>query len=287
MTADLVVFFAHPVDGHQQVERNGSRPAFAEVDDPVGQETVGGNVQQRGLNRVYWDLRNDATKTPRMRTKPMNDAEFTMDADGTRAAPGFGTLAVLMPPGRYTVKLTVDGPSFTQPLEVRKDPNEAASEPEIKATTDQLIAMQADINSTVDVLNTTEAVRAQIVTLQAQLLNDQKNADIRSQVDALEQKMIGLVQRIVDPRLTGRGQDEVRYPAKAGAQLNYLASGMAASDFTPTAQQREVGAVLDKQVKDNRATFDQLIARDLAALNDLLKKRGLKPIEITVPPVVF
>ena len=39
-----------------------------------------------------------------MRTKPMYDAEFTMDADGTRPAPGFGTLSVLMPPGRYTVK---------------------------------------------------------------------------------------------------------------------------------------------------------------------------------------
>ena len=28
-----------------------------------------------------------------------------------------------MPPGRYTVKLTVGGQSFTQPLEVLKDPN--------------------------------------------------------------------------------------------------------------------------------------------------------------------
>jgi hypothetical protein len=244
-------------------------------------------TQQRGLNRVYWDLRNDATKTPRMRTKPMNDVEFTMDPDGTRAAPGFGTLAVLMPPGRYTVKLTVDGRAFTTPLDVRKDPNEAVSEQEIQASTDQLVAAQADLNNTVEVLNTTEVVRAQIVTLQAQLLNDRNNADIKTQADALEQKMLGLVQKIIDPRLTGRGQDEVRYPAKAGAQLNYLANGMAASDYTPTAQQREVNVVLDKQVKDNRATFDQLIARDLAALNDLLKKRGLKPIDITVPPVVF
>jgi photosystem II stability/assembly factor-like uncharacterized protein len=262
-------------------------PAIAIVDAAGKTVRMLQGTQQRGLNRVNWDLRDDATKTPRMRTKPMNDVEFTMDPDGTRAAPGFGTLAVLMPPGRYTVRLTVDGRAFTQPLEVRKDPSESVTEQEIKATTDQLIAMQADINNTVDVLNTTEVVRAQIVTLSAQLLNDRNNADIKTQVDALEQKMLGLVQKIIDPRLTGRGQDEVRYPAKVGAQLNYLANGMAASDFTPTAQQREVNVVLDKQVKDNRATFDQLIARDLAALNDLLKKRGLKPIDITVPSVVF
>ena len=136
-------------------------------------------------------------------------------------------------------------------------------------------------------LNTTEVVRAQIVTLQAQLLSDRNNADIKAQADALEQKMLGLVERIIDPRLTGHGQDAVRYPAKLGTQLNYLADCIAASDFAPTAQQHEVNAVLGKQVKDNRATFDQLIARDLAALNDLLKKRGLKPIDIAVPPVVF
>jgi photosystem II stability/assembly factor-like uncharacterized protein len=244
-------------------------------------------TERPGLNRVYWDLRNDATKTPRMRTKPMNDIEFAMDADGTRAAPGFGTLAVLMPPGRYTVKLTAGGETITTSLDVRKDPNESVSEQEIKASTDQLIAAQADINNTVDVLNTTEVVRAQIVTLQAQLLSDRNNADIKAQADALEQKMLGLVERIIDPRLTGHGQDAVRYPAKLGTQLNYLADGIAASDFAPTAQQHEVNAVLGKQVKDNRATFDQLIARDLAALNDLLKKRGLKPIDIAVPPVVF
>ena len=259
-----------------------------EVVDAAGKtvRTMRG-TQQRGLNRVYWDLRNDATRTPRMRTKPMNDPEFTMDPDGTRAAPGFGTLAVLMPPGRYTVKLTVDGQSFTQPLEVRRDPNERTTEQDIKASTDQLLALQADINNSADVLNSTEVVRAQIVTLQAQLLNDRKNADVKAQVDALEQKMLGLVGKIVDPRLTGRGQDEVRYPARAGAQLNYLANGIAGSDFAPTTQQREVSGVLDKEVKENRATFDQIIARDLAALNDLLKKRGLKTIDITVPPVVF
>src|SRR6478672_7597363 len=36
-----------------------------------------------GLTRVYWDLRKETTRSPRMRTKPMFDAEFTMDSDGT------------------------------------------------------------------------------------------------------------------------------------------------------------------------------------------------------------
>jgi hypothetical protein len=41
-------------------------------------------TRKAGLNRVWWNLNNEPTKTPKLRTKPMYNAEFTMDADGTR-----------------------------------------------------------------------------------------------------------------------------------------------------------------------------------------------------------
>ena len=50
-----------------------------------------------GLNRVTWDLRNEATKPARMRTKPLYDEPFELDSNGTRDAPGFGPISVLMP----------------------------------------------------------------------------------------------------------------------------------------------------------------------------------------------
>jgi hypothetical protein len=71
----------------------------------------------------------------------------------------------------------------------------------------------------------------------------------------------------------------VRYPVKLGGQLNYLAGGISASDFTPTAQQREVDGVLAKQVKDTRAALQAVIQNDLAKLNVLLRSKGLKTID--------
>jgi len=50
-----------------------------------------------GINRVYWNLRNDSSKVARLRTKPLYNAEFQVDRDSTRSAPGVGGQA---PPGR-------------------------------------------------------------------------------------------------------------------------------------------------------------------------------------------
>jgi hypothetical protein len=110
---------------------------------------------------------------------------------------------------------------------------------------------------------------------------------VKTRVDSVEQKMITVEQNIVDLRMTGRGQDEVRWPVKLGGQLGYLAGNIGASDFTPTKQQGEVHAVLQKNEKDTRAALEQVMNKDLAALNALLKGRGLKTIDVELPKVVF
>jgi photosystem II stability/assembly factor-like uncharacterized protein len=241
-------------------------------------------TRKAGVNRVWWNLNNESTKTPKLRTKPMYDAEFTMDADGTRPAPGFGTFSVQVPPGRYTVKLTVDGKSFTQPLEIRKDPNSAATLADIKASSDLLFAMQASANATTDMLHTMEAVRSQVATMNTV---SSTPADVKAAGDSLDRKFIDVEQTIVDLRLTGRGQDEVRWPVQLGGQLSYLAGGIGSSDFAPTTQQRGVNEILVKQMRSTRATLEQLMRKDLPAFNALLRSRGLKTIDVTLPAVVF
>ena len=207
-----------------------------------------------------------------------------MDSEGTRPAPGFGTFTVQMPPGRYTVKLTVDGKSFTQPLEVRRDPNSSATLADIKGSTDLLLAMQATANATVDMLHSIEAVRSQVATMNTV---SSTPADVKSAGDSLDRKFVDVEQTIVDLRLTGRGQDEVRWPVKLGGQLSYLAGGIGSSDFAPTTQQRGVNDVLVKQMRATRAALEQLMNKDLATFNALLRAKGLKTIDVTLPAVVF
>jgi hypothetical protein len=243
--------------------------------------------RQPGLHRVSWDLRNEATRSPRMRTKPMYNPEFQLDADGTRAAPGFGSFSVLMPPGRYTVRLTVDGQTLSQPLDVRKDPNSFVTDQDIVASTSLLLRMQNDLSATADLLNTIETVRAQLQSLSADLANDRRNANVRVRGDSLESRFSALANTIIDLRMTGRGQDGVRWPVRLGGRISYLAGNIGSSSFAPTRQQGDVHVELQKQVRDTRSALETLMNRDLAAFNALLRSRGLKPIDVVMPPVVF
>jgi photosystem II stability/assembly factor-like uncharacterized protein len=253
-------------------------PVTVDVQDASGTtiRTIHDSSTRAGLNRTSWDLRNTATRGPRLRTKPVNDDEFEMARDGTRDAAGFGTISVLMPPGRYTAKLTANGQTLTQSFDVLRDPNQAETLADIKAATDALLALQKDHRAAAEMLGTIENVRAQIESLGGE---SNTTADIRQAGDTLEHKFMAVEGQLIDLRLTGRGQDEVRYPVMAAGQLSWLAGGIGASDFTPTSQQREVTGILSTKVRDTRSALDRLLQRDLAAFNGMLKAKGLKTID--------
>ncbi|MBI4521968.1 MAG: sialidase, partial [Gemmatimonadetes bacterium] len=102
---------------------------------------------QAGSNRVYWDLEGEPTQEARARTKPLYADWVELGRDGTRSMDGVGRMSILMPPGRYTVKLSVAGRELTQPLEVRKDPNSGGSEQEVQAQMPLLNDIYNDVNT--------------------------------------------------------------------------------------------------------------------------------------------
>ena len=230
--------------------------------------------------RVWWDLRTDSTPPARLRTPPLYAPDVRLGTEGWRPAPGIGTLAVLMPPGTYTVKLSVGGQEFSQPLVVLKDPNSGGSEQEIATQDSLLFDLQSDFGATVGLINQIEMVRSQLVTLRSVLAADRAAADIRAAADSLEQKFITVEEDLHQLRLTGRGQDEVRWPAKLAAQISYLAGGVSAADFAPTQQQREVRQLLGQQLRASRTRFDQLVAQDLAQFNTLLKQKNVPNVVV-------
>jgi len=89
----------------------------------------------------------------------------------------------------------------------------------------------------------------------------------------------------VDLRLTGNGQDGVRFAAALLSNLSYLAGGLHNGDFRPTNQQVEVQALLRELVRTNVAAIDALLAGDLNALNAMLKAKNV-PNVIGGPGVV-
>ena len=234
-------------------------------------------TKNAGVNRIYWDLRNEPTKESRMRVQPLYGDWVEVPPEG-RPAPGLGRFSVLMPPGTYTVKLSVGGQEFTQPLEVRLDPNSGGSLEEVRTQVARLLDLQADLNAAVDMYNQTELIRAQVQHLNRTLAADGDNADIRAAADSLEQKFVGFEENLHQLRLTGRGQDGVRWPIKLAGRIAYLSNGIASSDFAPTSQQVEVHELFKREIQTLQGQLGQLIGQDLPQFNERLRQRNIPNI---------
>ena len=230
-----------------------------------------------GLNRVYWDLRDEPSRGVTLRTPPMYAEEMPLNADGTREGGG-GRITILQAPGRYTVKLSVAGRDYTQPLEVRKDPHSAGTEADIQAQQRTLTELRRDLDLAADAVNGAEMVRAQINNLLKMI----DNAELRRAADDLDKKIAAAEGTLVELRSTGRGQDGVRWGAKLVQKIGYLAGGLAGGDFKPTNQQLAVQKDLEDRLKASQGQLGDVLARDLGAFNDMLRRANL-PNVVTQP----
>ena len=249
------------LDGQNQVVRTLNAPKLA------------------GLNRVYWDLRDEPTTEVRMRTSPLHAPDVQVGADGTRTAQGAGRFSILMPPGSYTVRLNVAGKQLSQKLEVRKDPTAGGTDVDIREQTKMLTALRTDMNAAAGLVNEIELVRGQIQSLSRVL----ENAEIVKPAQELEQKLMELEQNLIELRVTGRGQDGVRFGARLLSKIGYLANGLASADFRPTDQQLEVHKVLQDQLRKYQSAAGVLLDKDLKALNELMRGRGVQNIVVRRP----
>jgi hypothetical protein len=200
-------------------------------------------------------------------------------------------MSVLLPPGNYTVRLSVGSLEASQPLVVRKDPNSSGTEADIETQMAMLFDLRGDVDKAGEMVNQIEIIRSQLNNVTTLLGvgsssrggstprdGARSGADlsaIKSAADALDKRLIEIEEELVQRKLTGQGQDTVRWPPKLISKLNYLGSGLAGSDFPPTTQQREVHAAFKAQLSALRSKLDDVINKDLDAFNKLLRDRGV------------
>ena len=237
-----------------------------------------------GIHRVYWDLRDAPSKRVVFRTSPLYAPDIRVGPDGIRESEGgFGAggggLAILQPPGTYTVKLSVGGRDYTQPLRVLKDPHSAGTEADIAAQQQLLTSVRRDLDGAVDSVNSSELIRHQI----ANLKNLIQDTELRKAADELDQKLAGVEGSLVELRATGRGQDGVRFGSKLVQKFGYLANGLQGGDFKPTNQQLAVAKDLADRLKASQGQLTDVLNRDLAAFNDMLRRANLPNVVSQVP----
>jgi photosystem II stability/assembly factor-like uncharacterized protein len=275
------------------------------IEDAKGQtvRTLTG-TKTAGMNRVTWDLRGEQTKEVRLRMSPAYAPEIRNGPDGWRLAPDGGRMSVLMPPGTYTVKLLVGGAEsggLSQQLIVRKDPNSEGTEADINAQLALLFELRKDLENAADMVNQIEVVRSQLAGITSLLdagsapagtagvspsepgaatTGSGDYAAIKRAATDLDKKLTDVEDNLIQRRLTGQGQDTVRWPPKLLSKINYLANGVGSGDFSPTTQHREVKAMFEEQLAAHRRRLDDILNKDLEAFSKLLRDRGIQNIII-------
>jgi len=146
-------------------------PLKVEIADASGAVARTMEVTGRaGLNRLSWDMRYDAPRLVALRTTPSENPhiwdEPRFRGQETRPVTHWGLaqaqVGALAAPGKYTIKMTADGQTLTQPFEILKDPQIVSSDADLLASTEMQKRIIRDLNETSDMVNHLETVRREI-----------------------------------------------------------------------------------------------------------------------------
>jgi hypothetical protein len=236
-----------------------------------------------GINRYWWDLRFEQSTEIKLRNSPLYAPDVTVGPEGWRPTPSIGRLSLLAPPATYTVTLTLGGEKFSQRLNVLKDPHSSGTEGDIQTQTKLLTALRDEMNTIAESVNQTESIRAQIANLEKVLGTDDASKTVRKAAEELADKLAENEGKVLQLKATGRGQDDVRWPPMLLQKISYLAGEVGSSDFPPTTQQVAVQEELKQQAEKYLQEYQQVVGKDVAAFNGMLKEKDIPNIIAKTP----
>ena len=230
-----------------------------------------------GINRVWWNLKGEPSTQARLRTRPLYAEWVSLGDKGWRKG-AVDPISVLVPPGTYPVILEVGGTEYRSELEVLKDPNTEGTEEDILAQTALLLELREDAHGTAEMVNQIEWLRRQLLDLGAVLQGRDGLEDVRTAVRDVEEKLISVEGKLFQLKVSGTGQDGVRWPARIAGKLAHLEGSVAVADYPPTDQHYEVHKLLRQKLKSAGEELDRVIKTDLSRFNRLLRKYKLDGI---------
>jgi photosystem II stability/assembly factor-like uncharacterized protein len=246
---------------------------------------------QAGLNRTSWDLRHEPPHRVALRTTPPENPHIWEEPRfanaQTRPVTHWGIaqaeVGPFAAPGKYTVRLTVDGQSYTQPLEVKLPPNSHGTESEIQSSVRLQLKVRDDISDVADMTNQIELMRRQIE-------DDHKKfgdkSDLLQRLNAIDKKMQDVEYQLIS-RSDALSDDKYYVTQyKLYLQLIWLNGeiGTGAGDVAGTGDygptETSLGLVfgLEKELEKVKAEFKNLIDKDVAAYNGSIGGTGLSPL---------
>jgi photosystem II stability/assembly factor-like uncharacterized protein len=208
---------------------------------------------------------------------------FTYDlrADGIESFPGMvlwgaGTAGPALPPGRYTVRLTVDGQELKAPLAIRRSP----LTPDV--TDADLRAQYAFGKQVRDKTNEAQRAVIEIRRVKAQLddryARAKDDAQLKAKGEALRTNAFAVEQNVYQVK-NQSGQDPLNFPIRVNNRLANLLSMAERGDGPPGTYMPEILSILTRELGGHQATLEKVWKNDLTAVNAELTRLKLPPLD--------
>jgi hypothetical protein len=256
------------LDGAGSVIRRFSSTKIDDLDEPLDPDDKKPEPQikvEAGMNRLVWDLRyQSANHVP--------DYYLWEYKSGAK-----GPLAV---PGKYEVRVTVDGKTQTAPFEVKLDPRVNVSQADLQKQFDLLMQVHEQLGRIYDVVNQIQDVRSQVSGIKRRLPENDKTLPVATTADSLSQKLLAVRDDLVQMQIRAN-EDSLAYPQRPDSKLAALAIAIGdGTDSAPTEAEYQVYQKLKRQSDDAIARWSQIRTTDLVAFEKMVAEQNIQAIVV-------
>jgi photosystem II stability/assembly factor-like uncharacterized protein len=215
----------------------------------------------KGINRAAWDLKFEGPK-PRKEGGDTGGSDFSPPLDGPAALPG-----------RYTVRLTVDGKSVETPVEVSVDPLVKVSAGALRDQHELAARLGAMITEANLLLRGLDGIKVQLDERKKSLeaLGRSLSKDAQKALGGYTAAHEKVFDRVAVKDNIPLYSESQRLPGRLLDLLSMVDDAFAA----PTAAQREYAGKLDGHLGEAKAAYQALIDGPFASLNSALTNESL------------
>jgi photosystem II stability/assembly factor-like uncharacterized protein len=221
-----------------------------------------------GINRVTWDLRYKGADK-------IKGAKI--DMGNTEPGP-------LVLPGKYTLKLTVDGKSYSTSVVVAPDPRVKVHSTDLEESLQLALQIRDDLDQLVATVNQVRSIKKQLQARDELLKGNPATQSLLKPSEELQKKLIALEEKLHNPSA------QVAYDilaqkggAKLYSQYTALFEFVKDSDSAPTEGMREVYAEHKSELNRLAAEYQTLLSDPLHNINELARKLTVPNIIVTKP----
>lgn len=197
-------------------------------------------------------------------------------------SPNLGPKAI---PGKYKVRLTVNGNVAEQEFDILKDPRIDTTPEDFQAQFEFLIKVRDKVSEANQGVLDIRKIKDDLAFLKTKIGTDAQYIELAELVKQFEQELNAHENNIHETR-NRSVQDPLNYGIKMNNRLAHLMVEQAQGDFRPTQQGEEVRQLLTKQIDEELTRLHSTIDQHVERINALAKEKGVEVVMVKKAPVV-